>query len=120
MNSKLITLFCVMIISVSVHSLCWKDSYGRTVGVPLSSCRDGKIFKLSYSLSKQNIYFFLIKFKGEEKNGLLCYPLCRSGYRGVGPVCWEHPCRDSYKDHGAICWRDTHIYGNGCKGGCKV
>lgn len=49
----------------------------------------------------------------------MCYPLCRDGYRGVGPVCWEHPCRPSYKDHGAICWRDTHIYGNGCKGGCK-
>ncbi len=26
---------------------------------------------------------------GEEQNGLLCYPTCREGYTGVGPVCWK-------------------------------
>ncbi len=35
MNSKLISLFCVLIISLNVNSLCWKRSYGRTAGVPL-------------------------------------------------------------------------------------
>ncbi len=59
-----------------------------------------------------------MNIKGEEKDGLLCYPLCRDGYYGVGPVCWEK-CRDSYSDHGAICWRDAHIYGNGCSGNCR-
>lgn len=23
-----------------------------------------------------------------EKNAGLCYPLCRSGFHGLGPVCW--------------------------------
>lgn len=41
MNSTLISLFCILIISLNVNSLCWKRSYGRTAGVPLSSCRDG-------------------------------------------------------------------------------
>lgn len=28
----------------------------------------------------------------EEKDGALCYPWCRDGYKGVGPVCWERVC----------------------------
>lgn len=27
----------------------------------------------------------------EEKNGGLCYPRCRAGFKGVGPVCWGAP-----------------------------
>ncbi len=26
-----------------------------------------------------------------EQNGLLCYPQCRTNYKGVGPVCWGQP-----------------------------
>ncbi len=26
---------------------------------------------------------------GLEQNGLLCYPPCKSGYKGIGPVCWR-------------------------------
>ena len=44
---------------------CWVKAYGRGVGKPISSCPADK-----------------------EKDGLLCYPLCRDGYNGVGPVCW--------------------------------
>ncbi|CAF1420741.1 unnamed protein product [Rotaria sp. Silwood1] len=25
-----------------------------------------------------------------ERDGLVCYPSCRTGYNGVGPVCWEN------------------------------
>ena len=25
----------------------------------------------------------------QEQNGQLCYPLCKDGYKGVGPVCWK-------------------------------
>ena len=25
-----------------------------------------------------------------EQDGLLCYPDCRDGFNGVGPVCWEN------------------------------
>ena len=44
---------------------CWKMAHGRGVGKPISACPEDK-----------------------EKNGLLCYPYCREGYAGVGPVCW--------------------------------
>jgi hypothetical protein len=45
---------------------CTKQSYGRTAGTPLHACPDG-----------------------QEKDGALCYPLCKPKYKGVGPVCWE-------------------------------
>ena len=45
---------------------CTKDSYGRTAGTPLHACKDGY-----------------------EKDGALCYPLCKTKFKGVGPVCWE-------------------------------
>ena len=44
---------------------CWVEAYGRGVGKPITSCPADK-----------------------EKDGALCYPLCRDGYNGVGPVCW--------------------------------
>lgn len=46
---------------------CWRHSYGRGVGRPLHSCPD----------------------HAPEQDGLLCYPPCREGYHGVGPICWE-------------------------------
>ena len=47
------------------NSNCWKDAYGRGVGKVITACREG-----------------------QEKNGALCYPICREGFYGVGPVCW--------------------------------
>ena len=44
---------------------CQKPSHGRGVGVPIHACADDK-----------------------EKDGLLCYPKCKPGFHGVGPVCW--------------------------------
>jgi len=44
---------------------CWLNSYGRGVGVPISTC-DEEL----------------------EENGALCYPDCESEYSGDGPVCW--------------------------------
>ena len=58
--------------SALVKSQCWKNSFGRDVGVPISSC------------GPQN-----------EKDAGLCYPLCKAGYVGLGPVCWES-CRVGY------------------------
>jgi hypothetical protein len=43
-----------------------KDTYGRGVGVISSVCDSGL-----------------------ENDAGLCYPPCRSGYDGVGPVCWS-------------------------------
>lgn len=71
-----------------------------------------------------------------EKNGLLCYPKCKEGYYGVGPICWES-CREGYDDHGNIfalisphihpttffilfvylgvtCFRNAHVYVKEC------
>ena len=52
-----------------------------------------------------------------EKDGALCYPVCKAGYKGVGPVCWKR-CPEGYKDDGATCRKDAHIikrdsYGRG-------
>jgi hypothetical protein len=53
---------------------------------------------------------------GQEKDAGLCYVKCRSGYHGVGPVCWAdsvnigigtpvglEPCPDGWKNDGLIC-----------------
>lgn len=61
-----------------------KASYGRGVGSPLPCDSD------------------------EERDAGLCYRPCRSGYNGVGPVCWGS-CPADYSDDGATCRRDVHI-----------
>ena len=43
--------------------VCWRGSYGRGPGSPLSACSSD-----------------------QDKNGALCYPKCQDGYYGVGPV----------------------------------
>ena len=58
---------------------CAKRSYSRGVGVPVSTCPSNK-----------------------EKDGLLCYNQCRSGFHGVGPVCWQN-CPPGMVDCGAGC-----------------
>ena len=59
------TLLLSMLLAMAMADGCWKNTQGRGVGVPTSSCNPGT-----------------------EKNGALCYPLCKAGYNGVGPVCW--------------------------------
>ena len=71
-----------------------KDSYGRGVGKPLSTCDSN-----------------------QEKDGALCYPKCKAGYNGQGPVCWK-TCPAGYKNDGATCRKDVVIqakktYGRG-------
>ncbi|MBN1382317.1 MAG: hypothetical protein JXA41_11625 [Deltaproteobacteria bacterium] len=72
---------------------CWRQSYGRGIGVPVSACP-----------------------KGQEKDGLLCYPTCESigkkGWKGVGPVCWQS-CPEGFRDDGAFCFKPTTSYGRG-------
>lgn len=69
---------------------CWKDSYARGPGLPLTQCRND-----------------------DELNGELCYPKCDSSYNGVGPICWEK-CKPGFGDRGAFCIIDIDIYGKGC------
>ncbi|CAF1038665.1 unnamed protein product [Rotaria sordida] len=46
---------------------CWRHLYGRGIGHPIHTCPNDS----------------------PDQDGLLCYPLCRTGYNGVGPVCWK-------------------------------
>jgi len=69
----------------SNSTMCWRNTYGRGVGVPIYACPSG-----------------------QEKDGLLCYPLCKDGFYGVGPVCWAH-CAAGFTDEGALCGKDGSI-----------
>ena len=47
----------------------------------------------------------------------LCYPRCKGGFKGAGPVCWQ-VCPGGYHDDGATCRKDVDIktkrhYGRG-------
>ena len=55
-------------------TMCWKGSYGRGVGKPISAC------------SKSH----------PQKKAGLCYKKCKKNYDGVGPVCWQHWCVMGY------------------------
>jgi len=62
----------------------------------------------------------------EEKNGLLCYPKCPDGMKGVGPVCWAETsgvgigtpvelddCPSGWTNDGLTC--RAPLVWNGCK-----
>jgi hypothetical protein len=68
---------------------CWKQSFTRGAGEPLSgSCAAGL-----------------------EQNGALCYPQCKTNYSGAGPVCWGK-CPSGFNDIGAFCQKPSS-YGRG-------
>lgn len=62
------------------------DSYGRGVGKPLI-CADA-----------------------EDYDAGLCYPRCKPGFKGVGPVCWPD-CPKGFTDIGISCQKTS--YGRG-------
>lgn len=72
-------------VAAKQQTFCYKETYGRGVGVPLSTCP-----------------------AGQEKNGLICYPDCKATYSGVGPVCWQG-CPSGYVDTGALCHIDKAL-----------
>jgi len=67
---------------------CWLKAYGRGLGNAITTCKADL-----------------------EKSGLLCYPKCNSGYKGVGPVCWQD-CPNNFRDDGAFCYKPSP-YGRG-------
>lgn len=70
------------------ENIVTKPSYGRGVGKVPSVCD-----------------------AGSELDAGLCYPQCRAGFDGVGPVCWQD-CPSSYRDDGAFCAK-PEAYGRG-------
>lgn len=83
-----VLLFSASSVWATTANFCWKTSYGRGAGRPISSCP-----------------------AGTQKNGALCYPKCRSGYVGVGPVCWQ-TCPRGFRNDGAFCAKPKP-YGRG-------
>jgi len=80
-DTQLVINWIARQVADSRQDYCYRQSHGRGVGKPLSTCN-----------------------ANEEKNGLLCYPKCESGYAGAGPVCWEE-CPSGYTNTGAFCTR---------------
>jgi hypothetical protein len=68
--------------------ICWKVTYGRGVGTIPTNCASD-----------------------QDKDAGLCYPKCKAGYRGVGPVCWSD-CPAGFRDDGAFCAKPAP-YGRG-------
>jgi len=80
-----ILIICILIelnallVQMYGHSgICYRASFGRGVGLPLSKCSNGYV-----------------------RDGALCYPQCDTGYTAAGPVCWED-CRKGYDNHGIV------------------
>jgi len=45
---------------------------------------------------------------GEEYDAGLCYPICKSGYIGEGPVCWA-VCPEHTTPFGAVCTKQSYV-----------
>jgi hypothetical protein len=60
---------------------CAKHSYGRGAGIPMTCHQE------------------------EEYDSGLCYPYCKQGYRGVGPICWGQ-CPENLPQCGALCLKE--------------
>ncbi|KAG2481873.1 hypothetical protein HYH03_019166 [Edaphochlamys debaryana] len=67
---------------------CYKSSYSRGAGTTPATCPSGT-----------------------EQSGLLCYPLCQSGYTGGISVCWQN-CPSGFPDAGTTCTKPGS-YGRG-------
>lgn len=89
---KILVRWALKELNKANQPFCWRNSYGRGVGVPVSTCPEG-----------------------QEKDAWLCYPSCESkgkkGWKGVGPVCWQ-PCPAGFRDDGMYCFKPKP-YGRG-------
>ena len=78
-------VIAALVASAAAKGYCWKSTYGRGVGIVPSKCPSTS-----------------------EKNGALCYDLCKPGYVGNGPVCWEQ-CPSGWQNDGATCRRASPL-----------
>jgi len=85
MRAILFLSLCLLVAvnQVSAQFNCYKNSTGRGVGVPISTCAPGL-----------------------QEDAGLCYEPCEVNYTGVGPVCWQN-CPPGYTDTGAFCQPNT-------------
>jgi len=110
---KSLVIFLAVIVVLTQAGGCWLRSHGRGAGKVLTTCS-----------------------AGQDKNGALCYPKCKDGYKGVGPVCWKFPksygrgagrplkCADGLEQSGALCYprcsNGYHGIGPVCWGSCPA
>ena len=71
-----------------LENIVAKPSYGRGAGEVPTDCGVGSVLDAG-----------------------LCYPVCRAGFSGVGPVCWQS-CVNGMRDDGAFCAKPAP-YGRG-------
>ena len=71
-----IPFLTVHFLILKVNTQCWKQSYIRGLGVPMSKCSEGK-----------------------EKNGALCYNKCENGLF-LSLSSWQ---RDGYSQYITLC-----------------
>ena len=71
---------------------CWRHSFVRGAGAAPGECG-----------------------AGEEKDAGLCYPACKDGYNGIGPMCWAKCPAGS----GDACKKDSYSRGLGELPACK-
>uniref|UniRef100_A0A914PKF4 Uncharacterized protein n=1 Tax=Panagrolaimus davidi TaxID=227884 RepID=A0A914PKF4_9BILA len=91
-------IFTSAVFAANQDGGCWRPTYGRGVGVPISICDDGL-----------------------EEDAGLCYTPCDNGYYGVGPVCW-HSCPEGFTDYGVGCSKPASYvrgWGHITEGGCE-
>ena len=84
MKFFLANLYLAAFLYLDVNCQCWKQSYTRGIGTPLTKCPLNK-----------------------EKDGALCYNKCERNYYGVGALCVQ-TCPSDYNDYGLLCYR-SHI-----------
>ncbi len=62
------------------------DTYDRGIGKPPTECPPGTV----------------------DGGGTVCYPACKPGFWGNGPVCWQDGCPSGSVDTGAFCQTEAH------------
>ena len=70
------------------EDICWKSTVTRGAGFAGDTCPPGS-----------------------EKSGALCYPKCKAGFTGIGPVCQQN-CPPGYRNDGLFCAKPA-AYGRG-------
>lgn len=85
-----IALLVAVVLSADQSSFCWKDSYGRGVGIIPDVCPPD-----------------------QERLGLLCYKKCPAGFnRPAGLDCYS-TCPSGFTDTGLYCMINSATYGRG-------
>lgn len=88
MKSLFYLVLFAVVSQLSLGGICWKRTYGRGVGTIPGSC--------SFD---------------QQKQGLLCYQKCRSGYHGFLNTCAQD-CPSRFRDDGLFCFK-PQPYGRG-------